>query len=214
MKTIISTFALAILCFAGCNEANVEVVDLNKVLDVFQATLDRLDGEDKEAAQAEALEPVAEEDQEKTKTFADAFAKDLNEAKLLSKPIGVEVAQSGTIEGFQDLNKDNQRAAGELTLFTIDVDQERGRVIASDTAGHNRDHQYRPRFGMFTGYMLGSMMGRSNNYYSGARASLKPDFSSKQMSPKSYHASAVSKARTSARAARSRSGSKGFSFGK
>jgi len=126
----------------------------------------------------------------------------------------VKFADSGTVLGFADANGNNKQDTGEKELFTVDIDPAKKRLIASDKT-YYRDRAYRPRFGFFTGYMFGSMMGRNRSYYSGSRASMKPNWGSKSMSSKGYHKAALSKARTSARSsARSRSGSKGFSFGK
>ena len=206
---------VAVVLVAGCSSnVNVDVVDLNKVLDTFESTLAELDGGD-ETGSADALAQPAEEDKEKEKEFLTAFAKNLNAAKVVKRTVGVEFNESGSIIGFADGDKNNTKSTTEQQLFTLDIDAERNRVVASDTGGHYRDHHYRPRFGFFSGYMLGSMLRRNTSYYSGARASAKPDFSKKTMSPKNYHSSAVSKAKTTARSSsRSRSGSRGFSFGK
>ncbi len=228
---------VGLLALNGCSSGNVEVVDLNKVLDVFQATLTELDGVDESvtassvtgtspdngAETPNATDPGAakeepakqEEKEEHTTKFLTLFAKKLNEAKVSANPVGVEFAQSGTIKGFTDTNSNNTRDSGEKDLFTLDIDAANSRVVASDGT-YYRDHRYRPRFGFFSGYMIGSMMNRNRSYYSGSRAAMKPDFSKKTMSPKSYHSSAVTKARTAARSsgARSRSGSRGMSFGK
>ena len=206
-------FSVAAIFVAGCSTP-VDVVDLNKVLDTFESTLVQLDGDD-ETGSSDALAQPVEENKEKESEFLATFAKNLNTAKVVKRTVGVEFNASGSIIGFADSDKNNTKSATEQQLFTIDIDAERNRVVASDTGGHYRDHQYRPRFGFFSGYMLGSMLNRNNSYYSGARASAKPDFSKKTMSPKNYHASAVSKAKTTARSSsRTKSGSRGFSFGK
>ena len=207
-------FCVGAVCVAGCSGVNVDVVDLNKVLDSFESTLAELDGGD-ETASADALAQPVEEDKEKENEFLAAFAKNLNAAKVVKRTVGVEFNESGSIIGFADGDKNNTKSTTEQQLFTLDIDAERNRVVASDTGGHYRDHHYRPRFGFFSGYMLGSMLRRNTSYYSGARMSAKPDYSKKTMSPKNYYSSAVSKAKTTARASsRSRSGSRGFSFGK
>jgi len=212
--------------FCGCKGTQVDVVDLNKVLDLFQASLTELDGKESANAVAGAegetteegvvgIEVVEKEDEAKKNEFLTLFTAKLNAAKLVSKPIGVTLHDSGTINGFADVNKNSAQDAGEKELFKIEIDEERGRVVASDGGGHYRDHHYRSnRF--FSGYLLGSMLSRNRNYYTGARAGAKPNYGTKTMSPKTYHKSAVTKARASAKAssARTRSGSKGFSFGK
>jgi hypothetical protein len=228
MKQLKILLCLGLLTtFCGCQSTVVDVVDLNKVLDEFQATLTELDGKQAAAAKADGgdaeaeeqevvgIEVVDQEDDAKKEEFLSLFRTKLNAAKLISKPIGVTLHESGTINGFADIDKDNVQDAGEKELFKIEIDDERGRVIASDGGGHYRDHRYRPS-GFFTGYLLGSMLGRNRSYYSGARSSMKPNHSTTKMSPKTYHKTAVSKARSAAKSTstRTRSGSKGFSFGK
>jgi len=201
----------------GC-APDVEVIDLNRVLDVFQETLDEVDGEDKSSVDSSAIAEVQEgqdaEGEKQKAEFLGAFANNLNEAKLISSPIGVKFAPDGALHGFKDADKNNAQSTTEPKLFQIVIDEDRNRLIASDTGGYHRDHSYRPRLGFFSGYMFGSMMGSRNSYFTGARAGLKPDYSRTQMSPKTYHSAAVSKAKTAARAARARTGSKGISFGK
>jgi len=223
VKLLLCLGLLTAIC--GCQSVSVDVVDLNKVLDLFQESLTELDGEQLAEAKADGadgetqeqgvvgIEAVDVEDDAKKEEFLTVFRTKLNAAKLVAKPIGAVFHESGSVNGFVDLDKDNVQDAGEKELFKIQIDEARGRIVASDGAGHHRDHRYRSgRF--FTGYLLGSMLGRNRSYYSGARSSMKPDFSKTQMSSKSYHKSAVAKATSSARSTRSRSGSKGFSFGK
>ena len=204
-----------VILVAGC-QTQVDVIDLNKVLDILQATLTELDGDDKDAVKGEEIKPVDKEEEEKRKQFLDAYAKNLTAAKLVSTPIGVEMHDSGSIHGFADKDGDNVKDTGEKELFKVDIDEKEQRLVATDNANHYRDHHYRGRsHGLFTGYMFGRMMSRGNSYYSGTRASMRPDYSKTTMSPKTYHKSAVAKARSAARAtARARSGSRGSSFGK
>jgi len=215
---------LPILGLVGCNVATqVEVVDLNKVLDALAAVLDEADAENSaDGSGAEAavgITPVATEDEDAAKqdAFLQKYAAKLNELQLTNSPIGVMMSADGSIAGFTDPNKNMTKDAGEKKLFAVQIDAEQNRLIASDTNDYHRDHRHRPRMGgLFTGYMLGSMLGRQNNYYTSRP---KPKFDSMKMSPKNYHSNAVTAARakagsTSSRSARSRGGSRGFSFGK
>ena len=252
MRHAIVPFCLVMLALvSGCSSsASVEVVDLNKVLDVFSATLTELDGKEAADVKAEAegdakagdvktevakasgakgqavaaqkvvgIEVVDEEDKAKTDSFVKLFRTKLNAAKLLSTPIGVKIEESGIINGFADKDSNNVMGAGEKSVFKIEIDEQGNRVVASDGGGHYRDHSYHRRsHGFFTGYMFGRMMSRNRGYYSGARASARPNYSKTNMSPKTYHASAVSKAkaaaRTSTSSSRSKAGSRGMSIGK
>lgn len=210
--------ALLMTAIVGCGSSNVEVVDLNKVLDVFASTLDELDKKhsDKGESEVAAVDAADEEDGQR-KEFLDLYATNLNKARIIKSAVGVEMSPSGDILGFKDANSNKARDSGEKEIFKLQIDADNSRVIASDGT-YYRDHRYRPRAGFFTGYLIGSMLGRNRSYYSGARASSKPNFRNKQMSPKNYHSNAVSKARSKARSrsssSRSRSGSRGFSFGK
>ncbi|MEZ6133525.1 MAG: hypothetical protein R3C53_01315 [Pirellulaceae bacterium] len=249
--------AFACLCVAlvtvpGCrSSAPVELVDLNKVLDILATMLgepgandapvvaDAPDGAapdelfggpavatvqgevDSEAAVGLVPIAPAEQDPDEEKKFCADFATRLNAAALISKPIGVSMDEKGDLLGFTDANKNNTQDAGDEKLFTIEIDAAGGRLIASDNQGNHRPHHYRSHG--FTGFLLGSMMGRQNSYYSGDRASQKPNYSGRSMSPSNYHSAAVSKARaasssfrssSSSSSSRARSGSGGFSFGK
>ena len=211
---------------AGCGRSRpaVEVVDLDKVLTAFDASLKIADGgaESKgtggEADGVGAI-PLEQQDVVKTTKFLQVFSDALNEARIISQPIGVSMAASGSINGFADLNQNMKRDSRDRELFTIEFDQQRNRLIASTTVEgdtYHRDRHYRPGFGgLFMGYMLVSMLGRHNSYYSSpGRAA--PNHAAKRMSPTNYRSSAISKSsnKAAARRARSRGGSGGFRGGK
>lgn len=221
---------------SGCGqEQPVEVVDLNRVLDVLVEVLDAPAAEAGQQAQLTAtnesdggqagakaeLAPVPE-DPGKTQAFLTRYATALNAAKLIESPIGVHMKQDGSIEGFVDRNEDMAREeADEPHLFRVQIDAEGSRLIASDESGpehyhRDRPYHYRPG-GMFMGYMLGSMLHRQNGFHQSSGT--RPGFRNMTMSSQNYHSNAVSQAKTRARtssssSARSRSGSGGFRFGK
>ena len=233
--------ALVITSFAGCSssEPDVEVIDLNRVLDIMIGVLEKPadaavakktekkevkadakeakgkegadEGAEKKPGEVE-LQPVEpiKEDKAKQTAFLKQFADELNKAKLVKSPVGVILNGDGSVEGFTDNNKNAQKDAGEAMLFTVQVDAERSRLIASD-GEHYRPAAYRPHFGFFSGYLLGSMLGRQNSFFS---SGAKPNFGATQMSPSNYHSSAVTKARARVSSARGRTGSGGFSGGK
>ncbi|XZE54937.1 hypothetical protein SH139x_000921 [Planctomycetaceae bacterium SH139] len=267
---------LAMLVIPGCSSPKVEVIDLNRVLDILDQTLVQLDGEKTDSfdlsqfrapetskddwaaengspadlyatdpaptdqadlpdqasgddsAGDSTAQPAADDlprtlDAARDEEFLALYRENLNAAqpKLMSHAIGVSMEATGAIVGYADRNDNKTQDAGEERLFTVQIDLERGRLLASDTANHHRDHHYRPMGGFFTAYMLGSMMSRQGSYYSGARAGAKPNFAATPVSPKNYHSNAVSQARAKASSARSssnsvrsRSGSGGFGFGK
>jgi len=210
--------AILLSAMVGCGSSKVEVVDLNKVLDVFSSTLTELDKKHADKGETEVAAVKPEEDKEdQRQEFIDLYAANLNKAKVSTISVGVEMTPAGDITGFGDANSNKSKESGEKELFKLQIDEANSRVIASD-GSYYRDQAYRPRGGFFTGYLIGSMLGRNRSYYSGARAASKPNFTGKTMSPKNYHSGAVSKARSRSRSSssssRGRSGSKGFSFGK
>ncbi len=186
----ISFTALSLLVvvagLSGCGSGSstkAEVVELNKVIDAFEATMAALDGAEGEAGAegADTIAPVASanEDKEKTTQFLTAFASELNKAKVHSKSVGVSMNASGSIEGFTDANGNMSRDGNDERVFMIEIDSERDRLIASTTTEgdtYHRPYHYRPG-GMFMGYMLGSMMGRSSMYY-GAPGRARPNYGS------------------------------------
>jgi hypothetical protein len=236
----LAVIGLVLTAVGGCSRGgdDVHVVDLNRVLDIFVTVLEKqVPGGD--AAKVEVKKPAekdadakkdgkaappannvveVKDDKAKTDAFLAEFTKELNAANLITAPIGTTIAPSGAIEGFVDMNSDmTMSGAGEEKLFTIEIDQERQRVIASDANNeYHRDHhyRYRPGGGFFMGYMLGNMFNRQNSFYSGSNAASKPQFGSRQMSPQNYHSSAVSKAKAARASVRAKGGSGGFRFGK
>jgi hypothetical protein len=222
----------------GCGaNSNVDVVDLNRVVDALVAVLDEgsavnrtnsedtLDEPTEIKAEATTMAEIyvvtpEKEDPAKESQFLTKFAAKLNEFKVMRGPVNVSMTAGGEIIGFQDPNQNAIQDIGEEKEFTVTMDVANNRLVASDNNGYHRPHSYgfRPS-GMMMGYMLGSMMGRQNSYYSGAMASSKPGFSNVPMSPAKYHSNAVSSVRSrvsssASSAARIRTGSKGFSFGK
>ena len=233
---------VTLLAFSvGCSDQSVDVVDLNKVVDALVAVLDEgnvakntadkefgesvvsaTDGnaEVSSTAEIQAIEPE-KQDPAKESDFLKKYATKLNEMKAMSAPVGVSMSPGGEIIGFQDPNQNMVQDMGEEKEFSVTIDVANNRLVASDNNGYHRPHGYGfSPGGMMMGYMLGSMMGRQNSHYSGAMASSKPGFSNTPMSPANYHKSAVSSVRSSrvssnsSSAARARTGSKGFSFGK
>ncbi len=225
----------------GCGVDKVDVVDLNKVVEALTAVLDEgkvaknaainegggdfdsaTDGnaEVSSTAEIQAIEPE-KQDPTKESDFLKKYAAKLNEMKAMQSPVGVSMSPGGEIIGFQDPNQNMIQDMGESKEFSVTIDVANSRLVASDNHGYHRPHGYGfSPGGMMMGYMLGSMMGRQNSFYSGAMSSAKPGFSNTPMSPANYHQSAVSSVRSSrmssgaSSAARARTGSKGFSFGK
>lgn len=204
------TVAIVVLFVSACGGGGgpqVEIIDLNKVLDISKNTLNEMDakaGDKKiDANDAAAKQKYMDE-------FNQTLAKNLNAAKLMSTPIGTKVEREGSILGFTDTNKNMQLddGGGEKQLFRIEIDKSKNRLIAADLQrGYYRDTQF-SGMGFLAGMLLGNMLSRQS-----AAGLSSSRYSNTQMSPRNYHSGAVSRARAAANAkSRSRSGS--FSRGK
>lgn len=232
---ITALFAALFLVACSNDEGSVKVeaVDLDHVLDAFEAALKTPDpqaaaptseaapaSEGGEAAIAGGQAPTAAapaEDPARTQKFVARFGEELNSRKLDgSHQVGVFVRPDGAIEGFRDLNKNETKDSGESQLFWVEVDAERNRVVASQIIEGQAYHRPYSTGGLATGliggYILGRMLGRQNGFFAGGG---RPGFGSMNMSPRGYHGAAMNQARSNASArARSAGGSRGFRGGK
>ncbi|MFK7742913.1 MAG: hypothetical protein AB8H80_21555 [Planctomycetota bacterium] len=231
---------------SGCSTRSrrIEIIDLDKVLDVFSETLKSpIDGntpaDASPGASQTTLAPGSEvtalgADQEKpelTEKFLTQFGTALNNAKLMSTPIWARMDGNGSILGYSDYDGSRTKGGSDRDLFRIEIDPDSGRIIATDMqrSNYRRDHHYHGYHhgygyhgggGFFMGYMLGSMRGRSNRYYD-EPTRRRPNFGTMNMAPKGYHTSALQSAKTQARtrarsrsSARSSGGSRSFRSGK
>ncbi len=197
---VASLSALLVVVAACSSEPEVEVIDLDKVLDVTMNTMDQM--------QAKTVAPIAGQPvdeatkQKQLDEFNTMLTQNLNNAKIYSQPLATEVKRDGSFEGFIDANQDMKQDSSENKLFTVEVDYERNRLIATDTQeGYRRDHGF-SMGGLAAGMLIGHLLSRQS------AAGVQPSkFANTQMSPKGYHASAVS-------SAKARAGSGSFKSGK
>ncbi len=206
-----------------------EVIDLDKVLKIMADTIKDLEpkkttdsSEPKTDAATDKPKAPPAQDKIKEKEFLAKFAENLNKEAVSAKPIGVTMLQNGTVQGFEDRNKNNIKdGSDEKELFKVQIDEKQKRFVASDPQGYHRDHGFGMGMGgFFMGYLMSSMLSRHH------AAGLSPNrFDNTKMSQPGYHRTAATQARTapkaggtsgtpgSSGAARSRGGSGGFSRG-
>lgn len=192
----------------------VEIIDLDKVLNVLSETLDEMDIERISKADAKEFDALAARpgaagkgplaaardiNQEAEAAFVARLVAKLNAARVWSQPVGVAILSDGRLQGFLDPNRNNQKeGAGEKELFSVTLDEPRGRLIASDLASNFHraaEYGFADR-GMFSGYLLAAMLKRQRDV--GADVSRLATVS---VSPPGYHAAAVAAARKRAEAA-------------
>ncbi len=205
MKKIILMIAVFSLIFIqGCSSDRVEMVDLDRVLDIMAETIESLEERPGNVSLVanESIMAIDPDHQssEKTDLFLVTFENNLNSANLISDPIRPVMDSGGTVVGY------NGRT--DQKLFTIELDSERNRMIATDTQNSYRRDRGFPMGGMFMGYMMGSMLGRQR--FSGISPSR---YSNMKMNKKGYHKAAVA-SRTTRTSARSKSRSNSFRTGK
>jgi len=192
----------------------VEIIDLDKALNLLAETMDESDIEritkagDKELealstppgqAAKGPLAPAKDVDPDAEKVFLGRYVNRLNGARIWSQPIGVTILGDGRIQGFADMNRNNQKdGPAEKELFVITLDEPRGRLVAFDPA--NKFYRaYNYGFAdrsLFSGYLLAAMLKRQRG--TGADVSV---LAGAIIAPPGYHAAAVTAARKKAEAA-------------
>ena len=109
----------------------------------------------------------------------------------------------GSFLGFEDKNGNDAQDSGENKLFTVEIDAEKGRLIATDISNNVRDQHFSAS-GLLTGLLIGNLLNRQK------AAGVSPSsLSSKMATPRSANISTGSSAN-----ARSRAGSGSHSTGK
>ena len=184
----ISASLVASLLITGCSSDKVVDADLDRVLDVTADTLYNFEAS-----------PNNTKDDEAMTNFAIELQRNLNIANPIvhSGPIGASLETNGSILGYHDKNSNNAQDSDEAKLFTVEIDSENQRLIASDVNDNVRDHSFSGT-GLLAGYLLGSMMSRQRT------AGINPgSMSNKRATPKA-----------SSQSARSRAGSGSHSSGK
>ena len=202
-KLKILSLVLTMILLLSCGGQTVEVIDLNKALDVTVATLDQMN------ASRSGVEVQSTDKQAKEiflKEFNTKYAENLNNAKLTQNPLGTTVNPDGSVTAFNDPNKNMSLDVAEQKLFMIEIDAERNRLIATDLQnGYRRDQGF-SMAGLAAGMLIGHLLSRQRGAGIGGNR-----FNNMSMSPKNYHESAVNQTKSNARA---RSGSGSFSRGK
>ncbi len=207
---------LCLMIIAGCSSQKKETVDLDKVLNIMQSTLDELNKTvpvksgiytDNTTDGSFAPIPPEKQNDEFNRVFTRRFQQNLNAAKLAQNQIGVNMPQDGSVEGYIDYNSNFSQDSGEKTIFKVELDVERNRLIATDTQNqYRRSTGYSFAQGMFAGYLLRSMFGRQRGM-----GIMPSRFSNMKMSSNNYRTKSTSSAKKSAR---SLGGSKSFKGGK
>lgn len=171
----------------GCSQS-VPSADLDRVLDIAQDTLYRFENS-----------PSNTRDENALAGFASELEQNFNSAQPPAHPapIGINLLDDGSMEGYMDSSGNRQKESDEPRLFLVEIDSEQERLVATDANETVRESHFSGT-GLLAGYLIGSMLGRQRS----------AGVSSKSISGKK----AVSKSAYSS--ARSRAGSGSHSSGK
>lgn len=177
--------------------------------------------------EAETFKPLAEEEikskQDQMDGFMKLFSENLNKAKLTTYPLAANFSSKGSVQGFKDSNKNLKKDPGEDIVFAIEADNKNKTLVAYDYNNHDYYHHHRYHSswhsgigGMFTGYFIGSMVGRQFRSGGFGSSSFRHKSSYRTRTPsysssRSYGSSSRS---YSSGGARSYGGSRSFSGGK
>lgn len=106
------------------------------------------------------------------------------------KPIGMTLGSDAMFTGFEDANANQVRDAGEDSIFTVEVDVENERLIATDVSGNSVHHRYSGS-GLVTGLLIGRLLSRQSA--SGIR---RGSFNNRRTTSRSSYSGARSRSRS------------------
>ena len=193
----ISAAVISAAFLAGCSAASSpKGPDLGSVLDRTVMALEFAEAEfEKPEAPTEAAMMVDE--------FSGLMRQAMNlDPQFYEKPIGVKLREDAAYVGFADLNGNNVMDAGDTDIFTIELDAERNRIIATDIVSGEGTYRVSGT-GLLAGYIAGRLLGRQRG------AGVKPaSFANRTVkSSADYRKSRPApRARSSTRSGSSRSG--------
>jgi hypothetical protein len=145
IKTIL-TAAIMTVIFSACSDSP-ESADLTAVLDRTLNALDQYDAYLKE----NNITEVADEHMPK-------LVENLHEAynaqpAFYDAPVGVALKEDASFDGFRDDNQNNLKDSGESTIFTVEIDNENQRLLATDETGTSTFRS------AATGFLAGALIG-------------------------------------------------------
>ncbi|WP_179381141.1 hypothetical protein [Jannaschia marina] len=79
--------------------------------------------------------------------------------RFYDRPLGLEVQQDATFLGFADANSNGVQDADEGKVFTVEIDEENNRLIATDVAGNASGLRFSGT-GFLAGVLLGNLLNR------------------------------------------------------
>ena len=166
-----------------------QTADLGQVLDRTEFVLTEYQGYMGE----NGIENVGPEEMAQ---FTGFYTDVLNaEPKFYEQTLGLEVMEDATFLGFADANANGIQDDGEGKVFTVEIDEENNRLIATDVAGNSSGLRFSGT-GFIAGALIGNMIGRQR-----AAGVSKASFNNRTVTPRANY-----RAPTSARSGGPRAG--------
>jgi len=155
-----------------------------------------LDRTDYALANYQVSNPEGEVDAAEMEMFTSYLTDVMNAQPVFyEKPVGMTLGSDAMFTGFEDAN------SGENSIFTVEVDVENERLIATDVSGNAVHHRYSGS-GLVTGLLIGRLLSRQS-----AAGIRRGSFNNRTTrSRASYASSRSSSARSRSRSGGSRSG--------
>lgn len=184
---------VAVVGFVGYGiffgEESEQTADLGQVLDRTEWTLNEYQGYLGENNITEVGDAEMAE-------FTAFYTTILNaDPRFYDDTLGLEIMEDATFLGFADTNANGLQDDGEGKVFTVEIDEENNRLIATDVAGNASDLRFSGT-GFIAGMLIGNMISRQR-----AAGVSKGSFSNRTVTPRANY-----RAPTSARTGGPRAG--------
>lgn len=179
---------IAVLGFVGYSvflaPKSEQTADLGQVLDRTEYVLTEYQGYMGE----NGIENVGDEEMAQFTAF---YTDILNaEPKFYDEQLGLEVMADATFLGFADGNANGIQDDGEGKVFTVEIDEENNRLIATDVAGQSSGLRFSGT-GFIAGALIGNMIGRQR-----AAGVSKGSFNNRTVTPRASYTAPRSAARS------------------
>jgi hypothetical protein len=193
IKGVLIVAVIGWLGYSFLMDSNEQSADLGAVLDRSVLALEKYD-------EHLTKNNITEAGPKQMDELTGFMGQVMNTQPFYDKPLGVDLGEDAKFTGWADENGNGIREEGEGDVFTVEVDSEKKRLIATDTAGNASDTGFSGT-GFLAGALIGSLLARQ------ARAGIQPgSFNNRKTTPRSAYKSPAS--------ARSRARSGGLGKGK
>jgi len=181
MYGVIGAAVLGYFALSGDKKANVNLTEVLKRSVVAMDNYDRYLKANK----------ITKATDEHLKTLNDIFQEELNKTPFLHTGlIATRLGKDAKFTGVDDANGNKVADTDEPLLFTVELDAQNKRMIATDSSGTGTSHGF-SGMGFIAGAMIGSMMGRQRS------AGIAPSsFSNRKLATPASYSQARSRARS------------------